>query len=878
MQKFENIQAENNSQNKQLFTIYKNDELNKFKDEILQYFKEKEISYSKKINFYQSELQTSFKKNEQLTKLLTSNYKEIITSQAIINSRLDKLNSYETFCSKTNDNLMSHEIHINNLENDLSKAMQKYDQIYIENNTLPGFIGRCAKYKNCQLFFSDIINELQKLNNFKEKTIMDFKTFREKLETVVKNFNTLIKNNNESQTKYINNLNQKNINDFKNLLEDTNQKISEIRIVNSKYVVDLLNKTLEIKDQILSIEKLKNEILEEYNKKVENFEITTNNLKNEFNKFKNEYQIIRKKFLELADFIKDVRFRKNLGGDIINKNDIKNIIKQIKEKNINSPNNSIQLLKNISVIENLDFNTNINIAMGKTNYQLQKCYDSFRSNSINKRNQKKENELMEINTNDHHCSRKNKKSYTTKKINNIDRKLLKEKILEKKEEETNYSNKKINSQDQIDENNMNKNKHVIINSHDLGVLSDSSSLSNINTLYITANAANSDKNILNFSSNKNNNNSKISLFDINSENKENIIIRELSAELEQSTAKNNKLESNKKKCEDNFKNIINNIEPIKFNKTLKVSEENTEKILYKHNKSTKLIKRNSKLESLCHNNEQTDIIENSLNNNKTSTVIKIENIELLNKTNNKNAKEINECGDINNNNNINEKFNNYDKKLNYLETFLKEKLKDIITQINFLKQSPKFMNKKENISLNSYHVTSSISGNNSSGGSIANIFNTVNTHYKSKKITKNMDDIFYNSNTRNSNLNYNNNSIVNNQNKTENISKILSNKTNSLKNLRKYDNLEDKITKGEKKFIKEFIDRPIDINLGKNMFKGNIKVEGNNEYIIPSKKNLNNGVDKWVDLKVLVNNKLQKTHSSNKLNPVLLGENNNIVP
>ena len=881
MQKFENIpQTENNSQNKQQFSIYKNEELNKFKDEMLQYFKEREITYSKKINFYQSELQTSLKNNEQLTKLLTSNYKEIITSQATLNSRLDKLNSYDAFFAKTNDNLMSHEIHINNLETDLSKATQKYDQMFIENMTLPGFIGRCAKYKNCQIFFSDVINELQKLNTYKEKNIMDFKVYKEKVDTIAKTFNNLLKNNNESQIKYINNLNQKNISDFKNMLDITNEKIAEVRITNSKYAVELVNKTKDMKDQIQSIDKIKNEILEEYEKKIGNFESNANNLKNEFSKFKNEYNIIRKKFLELADFIKDVRFKKNLGNDTINKKDFKNIIKQLKEKNINDPSNSIKLLKNISVIENLDFNTNINIEMSKLNSQFQKVNDSIRSNSINnKRNSNKENDLIEFNTNinEGHCNRKNKKNNTTKKINNIDRKLIKEKILEKKEE-ANSPNKKINNKEQNDENNTNKNINGVINPHDLTFLSDSSSMSNINTLYITANPGISDKNILNNKNGNDNNINSLKLFEISDENKENKVITELSAELEQSTAKMNKLESNKKNYEEKFQNIINDIDPLKFNKTIKNNEKPSEKILYNHNKSSKLIRRNSKLESLYNNNKITDITNNSLNNNKTSTIIKIESIELLNKKNNKSKKEINECNDSNNSNlnNINEKLNIYDKKLNYLESLLNEKIKDVITQINFLKQSTILMNTNENISRNSRQITSPMSGNNSCVGSIANICNTINNYYKNKKISKNTDGIFYNSNSRNRNININNNSNNNNnQYKTENLSKIMSNKANSLKSLRKYDSFEEKITKGEKKFIKDFIERPIDINLGKNVFKGNVKFDGNIENIISSKRNLKSGVDKWVDLKVLVNNKMQKTYSSNKLNPVLMGENEN---
>ena len=144
---------------------YINEELNKFKDEILSFLKERDSYYHTKINTYHSHIELTEKKYENLTNVISSNYQQILTSQANLNNRLDKFNSYESFVLKTNDNVTSHEIRINNLREDFSKATQKYDKIYLDNLELPGYIGKYAKYKNCQVFFDEVIKEINKLNS-----------------------------------------------------------------------------------------------------------------------------------------------------------------------------------------------------------------------------------------------------------------------------------------------------------------------------------------------------------------------------------------------------------------------------------------------------------------------------------------------------------------------------------------------------------------------------------------------------------------------------------------------------------------------------------------------------------------------------------------
>ena len=106
------------------------------------------------------------------------------------------------------------------------------------------------------------------------------------------------------------------------------------------------------------IKEMKGELLNEFYHKIDDFKDETTKTVNSFNEFKNEHAIIRKKFLELAEFIKDIRFKKNLGENV-NKKEINDLYKSLVKKNKKcSKDNNVELLEDISKIEKMDFKTN----------------------------------------------------------------------------------------------------------------------------------------------------------------------------------------------------------------------------------------------------------------------------------------------------------------------------------------------------------------------------------------------------------------------------------------------------------------------------------------------------------------------------------------
>ncbi len=311
------------------------EDLNKFKEEILSLISENNKKIEEKIEIYKSEITKQEKEYDAITKRINSQYSEILSSQAQINTKFDELKGYNAFVAKTTDQITTHEIRISTIKMDLNKAIEKYDKIYLENFVVPGVIGNYCKYKNCKDFIEDTLNQFSKLNSFKERNILDLKSYKEKLEGIIKTFQIMIDNSIKTNMQYSNEIGAKTERNCKDMIEIVNEKMMELRIENTKYAIELKEKSLDLSKDWEKILKIKEEINELFKKEVENYKIISNNNINSFNEFKKDFGFIRTKFFELAEFIKDVRFRKNLGNNV-QKKEIKNVVKKITRKRKNS--------------------------------------------------------------------------------------------------------------------------------------------------------------------------------------------------------------------------------------------------------------------------------------------------------------------------------------------------------------------------------------------------------------------------------------------------------------------------------------------------------------------------------------------------------------
>ena len=741
-----------------LETIYKNKELNKFKDEILSYLRAKDYFYMEKINNIKNQSDKNERNFENLNEYSLKNFNSITSAQIEIQSKLEKLNAYDSFMNKANDKLLSHEIRINCLREDLSKNVQKYDKIYLDNLEVPGYIGRSSKYPNCKIFFTELIKEIDKLNTYREKNTLDLCTYKDRLENIIKTFQSLVENNNDSQIKYITKLNEKT---NKDLLEALEEKIDNVRMDNSRFAKDLINKTSELNQLYDKTVTIKEYITKEFGEKSEYFVKKINELNQSFDLYKIEYATIRKKFLELADFIKNGKFSKTF-TNFYGKKEINSINKRLTKENkeiIEAK--DVKLLTNMDEIEKMDYkservNTNKNNNSNNTNDNvksnvLDRMSKSQNNFYINKNNKKKRNFgfMRDIEKNIMaNPNRKNQnsidvssnvkvhqgtvfylgenKTKNIKKQNNTIVSVDRQSIIAKKI--NNHNIERNNNEDlenihieKLEKNDRKKNNYIDDLSMSESYLSNINN--SINTFSTTNDKNNSMNSLVNLNQNKNCNKFNLLEDDLRDNDK---IIKELASELEQSTAKANKLASNKKEIEENFKNICNKIQPV----NLKLNNLPLEQIpeqknnIEKGNETEKIEENIDKNETI---NINVDVNVKEKVNSKEKNRFSLTNKSELNTTIlSKNEAHINNSNTINKNNNINS-----------IEKNINKKSKDI-------------RNSKSKIMLESKEKTEESSSSNMNN--TTNLRNTTNKTNKSKILTKIANS---NQNPNNDNLNLN---------------------------------------------------------------------------------------------------------------------------
>lgn len=248
--------------------ITKSKEMSFFKEEILSYLRQRDSYFIEKINNLNYKSDINSKKIEQISETLGNKFNSILSKQVEMATKIEKLEPYDTFMKKANDKLISQEIKINNIKEDMVKNIQKYDKIYLDNLIVPGYIGKGTKYANCKLFFLDVIKDLDRLNTFKEKNILDLDSYKEKLESIIKTFQIIVDNYNNSQIQYITQLNgQTN----KNILDILDEKLKNLRMENSYFSTDLLKKTNELNEIYDKVKLIKENILEEFNNALEEY-------------------------------------------------------------------------------------------------------------------------------------------------------------------------------------------------------------------------------------------------------------------------------------------------------------------------------------------------------------------------------------------------------------------------------------------------------------------------------------------------------------------------------------------------------------------------------------------------------------------------------
>jgi hypothetical protein len=301
--------------------------LNEFKNEILKEVREVEKKMEGNYKKFLSDLDVKLQNYDKQLEWFSVKIKDGQASSSD-KMKLEKVDELSAFHKKATDQILTHDVRINAIQKDLRDACFKYDKIFLENLTIPGCIGEYCKYKSIKDYLEVNMSQVGTLMTFKEKHTLDLKAYKERVDGQIREMSMQLENVEKHLKLYTAKLMEQTEESYKKEISHVGDRLSELRMENHKYAFNLQKTANELAVEYDKILNIKSEVYKKLDDSVDNFKNLHKGTLDDFHDTRNDFEGIKKKFTELAEFIKDVRFRKNLGVEV-SKKDIKKLANNI---------------------------------------------------------------------------------------------------------------------------------------------------------------------------------------------------------------------------------------------------------------------------------------------------------------------------------------------------------------------------------------------------------------------------------------------------------------------------------------------------------------------------------------------------------------------
>ena len=297
-------------------TFGKKNDLIQFKEETLRDFKQVQkkmteryeninLEMREKLEVYEKRITTYENKIMELSNL--------INTDKTIREKVDKLMEFK---EKTDDHLLTEKIRLDNFRNDLKSNVERIDQVLTDSVIYPGIIGGISKYKTFHDLIDYLLTQTSQTLTFREKSILDFKSYKTKLENIISSFNTQINTLLNTTSEFTKKCVQEAEERMKSIYNIFDDRLQDARIENANYAIGLEKATEVLKKELENLYVVKNELYEKVDKGLAEVKNDNTRVVKLFSGYKKNFHIIQHKFTQLSDFIKDIRFRINLKEDV----------------------------------------------------------------------------------------------------------------------------------------------------------------------------------------------------------------------------------------------------------------------------------------------------------------------------------------------------------------------------------------------------------------------------------------------------------------------------------------------------------------------------------------------------------------------------------
>ena len=244
----------------------------------------------------------------------------ICTDQSI----REKVDTIMDFKNKSEDKIMTNGIKIDNIDREFHENIYRIDNILKDSVLYPGVIGGISKFKNFHDFIDYILSELSQGVTIREKSHLDLNTFKSKLDSFSLKIDAITKGSQSYTERCVNNL-EKKINSSLDLYND---KITSVRIENNAYSEEMKKVTDDLLKHVNNVTIIKNELFNKFEEQINYIKKENTRVIKCFSGYKEQFYEMKTKFMELSDFIRDVRFKANIKEEL-NRRDFYNVAKRI---------------------------------------------------------------------------------------------------------------------------------------------------------------------------------------------------------------------------------------------------------------------------------------------------------------------------------------------------------------------------------------------------------------------------------------------------------------------------------------------------------------------------------------------------------------------
>lgn len=262
------------------------EEINKFKEELLQVVNQLERKIIEDVNNKKAQLNANYEKNNEKINQIISHNREIIESVVAEKINFEKIQTLEKFKNKADGILITHEIRINKNNKDIEDMKTKYDKVIVDNLSVPGYVGPACQYKNIGEYIIYNISEFSKIKYEKDNLKKEAKEIKLKVEGMLKKIIALVDNSVEKFKEYTDKQIEQFRKHFNMKYEEFDQKSLLIR-------KELGQTKLDIEKQVNSL-KFENEELLEINDNLKMHEENVEKINNKIAKINERIKVIEK--------------------------------------------------------------------------------------------------------------------------------------------------------------------------------------------------------------------------------------------------------------------------------------------------------------------------------------------------------------------------------------------------------------------------------------------------------------------------------------------------------------------------------------------------------------------------------------------------------